>query len=146
MYPGPERPLSDVATLTGSTHRLVLVFYNRTTEIRILAVDGQQIIASPDELALLPGHHVVQAAYGTYRSVLSVGTVLVLVGWAIPPLPPQTIEFVAAAGHRYRVDGQIVEATPESREFNAWIEDLDTGAVVGRSKQPQPGAAAAAAR
>jgi hypothetical protein len=140
MYPGPERSLSDVATLAGSTHRRVLIFYNRTTEIRILAVDGQQIIASADELELLPGRHVVQAAYGTYRSILW-GP-----GWAIPPVPAQTIEFVGEPGRRYRVDGQIVEVTPQGREFNAWIEDLDTGAVVGGSKQPQRRAAAAAAR
>lgn len=130
MYPGSERPSSAVATLSGSTHRLVLVFYNRTTEIRILAVDEHEIIAA-DELALLPGHHVVKAAYGTWRSILWG------LGWVRPPLPPQTIEFVGEPGHRYRVDGQIVSPTPDSREFVAWIENLDTGAVVGGSK-PSP--------
>ena len=140
MYPGPERPVSDVATLVGSRHRLVLLFYNRTTEIRILAVDGQQIIASADEFELLPGHHVVQATYGTYRSILWA------FGWAIPPLPAETIEFAGEPAHRYRVDAQIVEVEPHGREFKAWIEDLDTGAIVGGSKQPQGRAARAAAR
>ena len=132
MYLGPERPLREVATLTGTTHRVVRIFYNRTTEIRVLAVDGQQIISSPDELALLPGRHAVQVAYGTYRFIP------LAVGWAIPPIPPRTVEFVGEAAHRYRVDGQIVEGNPEHRELNAWIEDLDTGAIVGGSKQPQP--------
>jgi hypothetical protein len=136
MYPGPERPLSTVATLTGSAHRLVLVFYNRTTEIRILAVNEQQIIAASDEFVLLPGHHDVKVAYGTFRSI---GWGL---GWAIPPVPAQTIEFVAEAGHRYRVDGQIVSPTPDTRKFNAWIEDLDTGAIVGGSKQAERRASA----
>jgi hypothetical protein len=131
MYPGPERASSAVATLTGSTHRLVLVFYNRTTEIRMLAVDDQQILGSADELVLLPGHHVVEVAYGTHRSILWG------LAWVIPPVPPQTIEFVGEPGHRYRVDGRIVSPTADSRAFEAWIEDVDTGAVVGRSKQQQ---------
>jgi hypothetical protein len=130
-YPGPEQPASAVATLTGSTHRLILVFYNRTTEIRILSVDGREIIGAADELALLPGHYVVKAAYGTYRSIVW------LLGWAIPPVPAQTIQFTAEPGHRYRVDGEIVAPTPDSRKFSAWIEDLDSGAIVGGSR-PQP--------
>jgi hypothetical protein len=128
LYPGPDRPSSTVATLTGSTHRLILVFYNRTTHIRILSVDGQEIIADAGELALLPGHHVVKAAYGISRSILS------LFESPNPPLPAQTIEFMAEPGHRYRVDGEIAAPTPDSREFRAWIEDLDTGTIVGGSR------------
>jgi hypothetical protein len=130
MYSGPERPASDVATVSGAIHRRIFVLYNHTREARILAVDDQQIIAPADEIVVLPGRHVVQVAYGTHHYIP-------LFFWWESRTRVRTIEFVADAGRRYRVDGGNVELMPDVQQYCAWVEDADTGTVVGGSKDPR---------
>lgn len=129
MYSGPERPATEVATISGAVHRRIFVIYNHTREARILSIDDQQAIAPVDEIVLLPGHHVVEVAYGTHHYIP-------LFLWWESRTRVRTIEFIGEAGHRYRVDGGNVEVMPDVSQYCAWVEDVDTGAVVGGSKVP----------
>lgn len=136
-YAGPQLQPAEVATLSGSKHILFLLFYSRGTLILPDAVDDYVRERGTDEWELLPGPHVVRATY--YLNHVFAG------GGAVVRYSPQPVwrlvSFTAEPGRRYRVDGHIIEPMPDVEQFCAWIEDDETGELVGGSKDcsvPEP--------
>jgi len=134
VYPGPELPPQETALIVGSTHRLFTLFYNRTFFVHIESVDDYPGDPDTTEWALQAGPHTVKTGY--YRKHLAMlgGA---FASWSRQPRF-QTITFTAAAGHRYRADGHIIETTTNASEYCAWIEDEESHAVVGGARDCGP--------
>ena len=138
-YPGPELPPDQVATLSGARHLMFWLFYNRTTWIRILSVDEHHAEPAADEWLLLPGRHTAHTAYRVNHFILGPGS-----AWASVTQRARlkSVPFTSQPGHRYRADGRIIDVEGAPSEYCAWIEDAETGEVVGGSKDPTPTPAA----
>ena len=108
MYPGPERPDSDVAIVKGSrTVNGVQIFFLGHDK------DGKEIPVLKIELTA--GHHEISVQVGDAE-----GTRYPIV---------RTIAFEALGGHAYQIKG-----VEWDKRIWVWIEDTDTGYVVGGEK------------
>lgn len=108
MYPGPERPAEDVAVVTGArTVAGVRIFFIGTDG------DGNEIPVYKIELGV--GRHEINVQVGEAK------------GTKFPIL--RTISFDALGGHAYQVKGLDWD-----KRIWVWIEDTDTGQVVGGEK------------
>lgn len=114
LYPGPERPDSEVATLA---------FGDR---VYAMEVDGLEVSAGDySEVKLLPGEHRIN--WGATFAVS------VMVNPAMSDRADSERTVNLAAGKRYTVEADRTTG-PGYRMF-LWIEDTETGeAVVGHKK------------
>ncbi|MBI4518296.1 MAG: hypothetical protein HY699_21055 [Deltaproteobacteria bacterium] len=120
--------------LSGSTHRKIWVVYNRTTRITVISVDGHSVDPSADEWAVLPGPHAVTTAYWVNHLFLGPGSSFASI---TRPVQVRLVEFTGQPGHRYRVDGRAVDIPGAPSQYPAWVEDIETGDIVGGSKDPE---------
>lgn len=114
LYPGPERPDSELATLA---------FGDR---VYTMEVDGLKVSSGDySEVKLLPGEHRINwgATFG----------VSVMVNPAMFDRADAEQVVKLAAGHRYRV--QADRTTGAGYRMFVWIEDAASGEVVAGQKK-----------
>jgi hypothetical protein len=114
LYPGPTRPVSEIA---------ILELYNASS----IVVDGMRVSHGDySSVHLSPGGHNIQ-----WTSVHGVSVLVESSGFA----QGQSSHIVTLEkGHRYRLRSD--RTTGHGYVIYHWIEDTDTGEVLGGHKKP----------
>ena len=120
-YPGPRRPAAEVVMVEGRTSELLSILGPRITT-RVTAVDDQPVIPNTNDVELLPGLHKLTLIFeetwgGGQFTFTHHGS-------------PQVVNVRVAAGRRYKLRGQRVGED----SWSGWVEDVETGMLVGGVK------------
>ena len=126
MYPGERLPQDQVARIERNT---IKYFSYYSVTINIAEVDGQTSSGEHTEFEVLPGEHTVGLRLLAYTKLL-LAPVLASKQFTFTP---GKLTFRAEAGRRYKVEGEEVA----DYQFLLWVEDAETGSVVG-GRKPEP--------
>jgi hypothetical protein len=116
-HEGPEQPPESVAIIKANPRSMldqVVGVYDQAT---VHAVDGVESGISQIHAEVLPGEHAITIRLDKVRGPVFHWTYI-------------TLTLNAKAGHRYIVDGQMID---EDNVY-AWIIDKETGLVVAGEK------------
>lgn len=139
VFPGPERPKSEIAIVSGDMHgNPKLAFQSEIPEwVLIKSVDGQELgdvhKGWPIKIHVLPGKRMIEAKY----QMQMLSPLAYLADEKYRPHFETTLELDAIAGHEYLIKfvTKREDSLPKHAiEVTYWIEDRATGEIVSGSR------------
>lgn len=138
-YDGPEKPLSELATVVGARHGGTNYFSRDARWIAFTQVDeknvGNAFMGYPENVNVAAGKHIIKVVMlekypagmnsvpGTNSAMAEAGAIR----W-----PSASFLLDTSAGKHYIV--KFIGSSADKIPFRAWIEDENSGIVVAGSK------------